>query len=95
MYADDTTLSVSDTNITYIECELTADMVEIINWINKNKVALNFTKTKCMLLTSSQRSRFLDDEGDLHIEINNKKIECVDKVKCLYKCHVRQGLTFP
>ena len=81
MYADDTTLSVSGSNITDIERKLTADMVEIINWININKLALNVTKTKCMLLTSSQRRRFLDDEGDLHIEINNKKIERVDKLK--------------
>ena len=83
MYADDTTLFVSGSNITDIERKLTANMVEIINWINIKKLALNVTKTKCMLLTSSQRRRFLDHEGDLHIEINNNKIECVDKVKCL------------
>ncbi|KAJ8017557.1 hypothetical protein HOLleu_44948 [Holothuria leucospilota] len=83
MYADDTTLSVSGGNINDIERKLTVDMAEITKWINKNKLALNVAKTKCMLLTSSQRRRFLDRGGDLHIEINNTRIECVDKVKCL------------
>ena len=63
MYADDTTLSVSGCDIKDIERKLTADMAEITKWINKNKLALNVTKTKCMLLTSSQRRRFLDREG--------------------------------
>ena len=41
MYADDPTLSVSGSYITWIERKLMADMVEIIKWINKNKLALN------------------------------------------------------
>lgn len=81
MYADDTTLTVG--NINDIECKLTVVMAEITKWTNKNKMVPNLIKTKCMLLTSSQRRRFLDRGGDLHVEINNTRIECVDKVKCL------------
>ena len=83
MYADDTTLSVCSTKIDEIEAKLTDDMKDIIKWINKNKLALNIDKTKCMLLTSSQKRKYLNSEKDLQIVVNDVEIECVDYVKCL------------
>lgn len=50
------------------------DMAEIAKGINKSKMTLNVTKTKCMLSTSSQWRRFVDRGGDFHNEVINLKM---------------------
>ena len=49
MYADDTTLSVSSTDVKDISKKLESDLESISKWLCNNKLFLNTDKTKVML----------------------------------------------
>ena len=54
MFADDTSLSYSSSNINEIEQRLNSDMIKIYNWSTKWLVDFNPQKTKCMLFSTNQ-----------------------------------------
>ena len=76
MYADDVTLVASDATTQIINDKLNTCMVELQNWLLKNKLILNVQKTKVMLVGSHQRIRTLGDPT-LRVSVIGETVECV------------------
>ena len=57
MYVDDTTLSVSSTDVKDISKKLESDLESISKWLCNNKLFLNTDKTKVMLIGTNARLR--------------------------------------
>jgi len=55
LYADDSTLFRSDTNLLEIEKNLQTNLDSISKWCNINNMALHPKKTKCMIIGSKQK----------------------------------------
>ncbi len=76
MYADDSTLAASAKTLTLVEQKLSSDASKVEDWCDTNKMAINADKTKCMLLTTTQRLNRLNVK-ELNITIGNKKLDQV------------------
>ncbi len=76
MYADDSTLPASAKTLTLIEQKLSSDAANVEDRCDTNKIAINADKTKCMLLTTTQRFNRLNVR-ELNITIGNKKLDQV------------------
>ena len=70
MYADDTTLLISDSTVYDISSQLDIVALGVSTCANHNKMALNTIKTS-ILFTTSQKFRFLSD-ASLNVKINGK-----------------------
>ncbi len=79
MYADDSTLTCSSSNINIIESSLNTALTSFHNWCVRNKLALNATKTKCMLIGTRQKI----SNVNLNVCIAGSRIENVKSYKCL------------
>ena len=82
MYADDTTLYVSDKDVNVISKKLTEDIRAITTWLRMNKLFLNIDKTNIMLVGSSSRLRSVQDD-EFTVMVNGLKLDRVRKAKCL------------
>ena len=84
-YADDTALSYScDVNIApdTLCTNLQRDMDRIVKWSDDNKMILNESKTKCMIVTGKRLSKRMDNDK-LSIQINEKELDQVQSQKHL------------
>ena len=78
MYADDTTFHVNEDNIDDLNYKLNAEARYIAEWCQDNKMVINTSKIKCMLITTTHKRRSLSDAGEgLYISLGNKIIEQV------------------
>ena len=82
MYADDSTLYVSDTDIDVITCKLKSDLIAVNDWLIKNKLYINADKTNIMLIGTGAKLRSVDDDSFL-INIGDHDLNRVTHVKCL------------
>ena len=82
MYADDTTLYVSESDVSNMSMKLADDINAITKWLLDNKLFLNTDKTNVMLLGSSSRLRNVQNDP-FSVMINDYKLERVKKAKCL------------
>ena len=82
MYADDTTLYVSDKDVNVISKKLTEDIRAITTWLRMNTLFLNIDKTNIMLVGSSSRLRSVQDD-EFTVMVNGLKLDRVRKAKCL------------
>ena len=81
-YADDLTLCVSGTNILDIQSNLSADLRHIESWCLNNRLIINISKSKCMVIcTRQKRISLLCDT--LVLKVNNNLLENVDTQKVL------------
>ena len=55
MYADDSTITGSSSNINEIENNLNTALGRIYDWCVRNKLTINANKTKSMLIGSKQK----------------------------------------
>ncbi len=72
LYADDSTLHVADVGIKNIQSTLQNDLNIISNWCSFNNMLIHPNKTKCMVLSSANKST-----NTLLLKINNIVIEQV------------------
>ena len=79
MYADDSTITCSSSNINEIENNLNAALGRIYDWCVRNKLTINANKTKSMLIGSKQKFH----NTDLNVSIAGSSIVKVNYVKCL------------
>ena len=77
LYADDTTLLLSDSSLRFIKCKIQADMNSLSHWLKSNKLKLNVSKTKCMLFHKEGLS------PKVEIFVDNQCIEMVQQFKFL------------
>jgi hypothetical protein len=82
LYADDTTLYFVAKDVSDVEKFLAHDLNNFTQWCFKNKLVINKQKSKCILIYSRQRARYLEKET-LSLFIDNTKLECVEKIKIL------------
>ncbi len=62
--------------LTLIEQKLSSDAAKVEDWCDTNIMAINADKTKCMLLTTTQRFNRLNVK-ELNITIGSKKLDQV------------------
>ena len=79
MYADDSTITCSSSNINEIENNLNTALGRIYDWCVRNKLAINANKTKSMLIGSMQKVC----NTDLNVSIAGSSVVKVNYVKCL------------
>ena len=60
-FADDTNLLCLSNSIKTLNKLVNADLKQLVNWINANKISLNVKKTKMVIFKSKQKKI----EGDL------------------------------
>ena len=80
MYADDTTFHCNGKDIHEIQLILQSDINKTQRWCMKNNMAINPTKTTCMILGSKQKLSCIED---LNLHVNNNRITNVESQKLL------------
>lgn len=74
LFADDAVLIVFDDNLESLNIKVQNDLNKIASWLLKNKLTINSTKTKLMLIKQSQT---IDASTSFNVVINNHSIERV------------------
>ena len=80
MYADDTTFHCKGKDINEIQLILQSDINKTQRWCMKNNMAINPTKTTCMIIGSKQKLSCIED---LNLYVNNNRITNVESQKLL------------
>ena len=70
MYADDSTITCSSSNINEIENNLNTTLGRIYDWCVRNKLTINANKTKSMLIGSKQTVH----NTDIHVSIAGSSV---------------------
>ena len=78
LFADDTNLHLSHNNFKSLQMQTANEVDEIKNWINANKLTIDYKKSCFMLVGNKQTA-----ESDFNLCINHIKIEQSDQVKRL------------
>ena len=86
MFADDTTLLFTGKNVPGIAINLNILASVVLSWTRQNRMALNATKTKRMLLTSQQKRKPMSSKN-LDVSFNDSPIQQV-------RCGKVLGVTF-
>ena len=76
LFADDTVLYCSAKSSMDLQQMLNEDLASVVEWLNDHKLTLNVTKSKFMIIGSSQRVKAL---GTFSLQISD---EFLDKVDC-------------
>ena len=76
MYADDTVIYRSGTNLKQIKKALQEDLEQVVTWMEINRLVLNKEKTKGMLFGTRQR---LEAVANFYITISGTNVEMVSK----------------
>ena len=77
LYADDTTLIISGTNLHFMKMKLQADLNGLSIWLKLNRLKLNVSKTKCMLFEKNGLSPYVS------LSVDCEEIEFVSEFKFL------------
>ena len=77
IFADDTALLISDTDPNNLENKTNIEIHSVFNWLQKNKLTLNLSKTKTILFNNHNRP------VTLNINCNNVPLEQVNSTKYL------------
>lgn len=81
MYADDTHLTYAGDCVDNLQLYLNLDLENVHNWLRANKLTLNVTKTKFMIIGSRQRVSTLTDSPT--ITINDNQVSQATTAKSL------------
>ena len=81
-FSNDDTLLSTVKNVSKIAVNLNFLTSDVLSWARQNRMTLNATKTKCMLVTSQQTQRRLLSSKSLYVSINHSPIQqlCCAKV---------------
>ena len=80
LYADDTAISVSGTNLDVIKLKMQTELDEAGKWFNRNELTLNVSKTKIMFFGTHMS---LQGTEKIEIKYNKEIVQHVDKYKYL------------
>ena len=70
LFADDTVLVQSDNNLGKLQSSVNHEMTKVMDWLIANKLSLNISKTKYMLITNKHVST-----ESFVISVNRNRIE--------------------
>jgi hypothetical protein len=77
MFADDSTLYTSVTTATEMTATLNKELQLVSEWVARNKLVLNISKTKSILFGTNNS---LTPKPQLNLVINNVEIEQVEQL---------------
>ena len=77
LFADDTNIFRSGTNIVQLAKEISNELEKVNNWFIANKLSLNVSKTNFIVFSNMKK------KTDITIRINNNNIKQVDSIKFL------------
>ena len=80
MFADDMAFYCHENSPTNLQSKLNADLAAITSWIHENKLTLNVTKSKFMIIGGRNK---LSQFNDIVLVANNHQLENVTKFKYL------------
>ena len=84
MYADDTSLSYRSGDIRQLSEVMNKDLTTIVEWLKGNKLSLNVSKTKAMVISTKQKERCLAKTNEeLSLVIQEERIDTVLAAKYL------------
>ncbi len=69
LFADDTFLCAQNENISLLESETNAELVKVYEWLLSNKLTLNISKSKYMIVTNKKLT------GSITVQINGQQLE--------------------
>ena len=78
MFADDVTLHSSSADMNVIENNLNCDIEKIGAWCLQNRMKINESKTKCMLIGTNKKISKLHNK-ELNIVVHDSQLNNVDK----------------
>ena len=78
LFADDTNLYLSHSNISLLQAEVLQEMTEVDSWLRKNKLSLNYNKS-CYMIIGNRLSK----KNTFNLTINNNAISQSNTVKYL------------
>ena len=78
-FADDTNLLCLSNSIKKLNKQVNADLKDLVNWLNANKISLNVKKTEMVIFKCKQEKI----EGDLKIKLCGKRLHPTESVKYL------------
>ena len=81
LYADDSSFYTVGNTVAEIETNLNQDLKKVTDWCTRNRMFINKTKTKSMLLCTRQKRIYL--ESTLKINIDNDYLENTQSEKVL------------
>lgn len=91
VYVDDTILTFSASNTASLESQINNELKWLTQWLIANKLTLNVSKTKFMVITTRQKRSFICDI--ININIDNGPVNQVKSVKVL-DLHLGQTLSW-
>ena len=80
MFADDTNVFISNSNLTTMYQRENEYLNSIYNWLGVNKLSINFTKTKYVLFRTLHSK---PSPSNLPLSVHGKKIERVSEINFL------------
>ena len=84
MYADDSSITSSESTVKQLEDNLNEDMKSVSEWCSNNSMLANAPKTKVMLVTTWQKRASLpENDKYLQVKLNDTILENVDTDKLL------------
>ena len=78
-YADDTTLYCVGDSTRDLSTRLNADLAGVANWVEKNGLKLNESKTQMLLLSRRKRAKELEN---VVVKLNEKEVERSENIIC-------------
>ena len=78
LFADDTVLTMANSCMRTLQHDVNKELTKIDEWMRLNKLSLNYSKTKYMLITNKTNS---EDLINCNITIGKHKIEQVTQIK--------------
>ena len=81
LFADDGTLNTANDNIDNIRRDLQQSLYDVSGWCCRNRMTLNPTKTKCMLMATRQKHQ--KKQLPLNLKFETTPIEKVSKHRLL------------
>ena len=78
LFADDTILFASGTDLDSLQTCVNKDLLTIAEWVKANKLSLNVKKTHYIIFNGEKKLKY-----QISINIDGESINEVDKTKCL------------
>lgn len=82
LFADDTLISVSGKDFEQVTMSMNNELKMLYDWLCQNKLKLNNSKTKCMVIGSKANCRKFNNSG-FSLNINGEIIDYVSEIKYL------------
>ena len=82
LFADDTNLHLSHSNVKTLQVQVSLEMKNIENWISKNKLTINYKKCAFMVISNTS-----NPNSDFQISINHNLI---DRTKGAFRLDAKQ-----